>query len=376
MKTKKYLTATPASANFVCRRSVTVMWSTGDPVNGYLVVNAAEVNNMDEFEGLLFGPLASHLEQLKSAQSSRQVHDIVRPSTVHGKVVEGLSAVRKAYAGRLSSKTRSLLDDLERRSRDECASVRALWEQLDKYERFGTWEAIAAGALSEETAAGAAIGSLFGPLGAVVGGAIGGWIAGSKIDSEIQRAFEELGHWLDRYLKALYAQFEGEVKPAAEVDLAPRLALPAHGNYSTATARSISPLIALLIVLVLVLLAVGVTLWLTGWRPSGTRGAAAAGSDQQALPPPPSATPDVFSTIGPTSSDAVQSGTGTPASSRREDISDSQGGGPGFELRPEPHPRTSSSAPPATRKQPASTTHLHSGSGATKAKRPAVDEDK
>jgi hypothetical protein len=375
MKTKKYWTATPASANLVYGRSVTVMWSTGDPVNGYLVVNATEVNNMDEFEGLLFGPLASHFERLKSAQSSRQVLDIVRPTTVHGKVVEGLSAVRKAYAGRLSSKTRSLLDDLERRSRDECASVRALWEQLDKYERFGTWEAIAAGALSEETAAGLAIGgSLFGPLGAVVGGAIGGWMAGSKIDSEIQRAFEELGHWLDRYLNALDAQFEGEIKPAAEVDLAARLALPAHGNYSTAAGRSTSPLIALSVVLVLVLLAVGVTLWLTGWRPSGTRGSAPAGSDQQALPPTPSATPDVFSTIRPTSSEAVQSGTGTPASSRREDISDSQGGGPGFELRPEPHP--SSSAPPATRKQPASTTHPHSGKSATKAKRTAVDEDK
>lgn len=182
-------------------------------------------------------PLNIHFAR-ESDESLRSWLDARKPERLGYLFNEGVSAARREWAEFLSRASHRKLESFGRQAQVDLKALQSRWDALDRYERFGVFEAAAAGYFSEETAVGTAIGDLIMPgIGSIIGGAIGGWFAGAKVDEEAKKAQNSVAEGLERVLLQCETTFDVDVFPLIQRDAEEFERLAAQGKAPGARSR-------------------------------------------------------------------------------------------------------------------------------------------
>ena len=160
-----------------------------------------------------------HLGQLEHAESVRDFLDLYHGDYLVQCLSEGEQAVDHHFPW-LSVATRQALSQCTRSLAHSWSQMADVWGNCDHYDRYGTYEGLAAGVLSDETQIGAAIGTALLPgIGTVIGAALGGFVAGNQMDKEFENNLERLDHLFKQMLQDHENLYNSTVVPAIKADL-------------------------------------------------------------------------------------------------------------------------------------------------------------
>lgn len=165
---------------------------------------------IEQMQGVFLTPLGSQIEDYESADSLREVLDILHPYKLYNAMIAGGNNFVSEFGEGLSSEAYRAVKRIFSELEDGADELMQVWNVLDEYERTEILNYASEGLFSDERFWGATIGSIILPgVGTLIGAFFGGRAAGKRLQNEATQVIQLYLNGVGNFVK-IFSDFAEE----------------------------------------------------------------------------------------------------------------------------------------------------------------------